>query len=111
MHRRQYYDAPVDVAGGGCCGLIVLFTGLGFIILYWKQMLLVGFAAAAVYGLFVWARNSWRAAEARRRCPVCQHWSGSVIMTDFTNTAGMCPPHAARWRRIVGLEGDVLHGD
>lgn len=103
-------DEQVDIATTGCCLLFVVLTVVGLILTFWLQILLISLAAGAVYLLFLWVKKSAREAEERRRCPVCGSWSGSVILAEFDDPTMLCPSHAARWGRINGLEGDVLHG-
>ena len=103
-----------DEAGLGCF-LVVGLVLLGLVIEYWWQILVVGTitgVSVLAVALVAKAAAAWaERAEQRRRCPVCQSWSGSVLLTELdAQGAGLCPAHLARWRRITGLERETLGG-
>ena len=97
-----------DQAGIGCCGLIAALVLLGLILEYWLQILLVGTLAGAVVLLAMHLTAAAQRAGQRRRCAVCQSWSGSVLLTELEAAGPLCPAHKARKLRIAELEDDVL---
>lgn len=96
--------------GLGCLGLILAAAAVMWVLQHLVQVLMVlGITAGA--GLVLWgAVAAWQAAAERagqhRRCPVCQGWSASVLLTELDVEAvrTLCPEHGARHRRIRALE-------
>jgi hypothetical protein len=78
--------------------------------------ILVGLVLLALVVGLVWGLGSLavgalgRAAE-RAACPVCQHWSSSVLLTDLLPDDVPCPLHRQRLDRITALEREVLLDD
>ena len=100
-----------EVFASGCCGLVMLLVVISLILAYWKQVLLVGLVVGAAVLLLMWVMHLVEEAEQRRRCPVCQSWTDSVLLAEFDSADNFCPVHAARWKRIKELEDEVLDED
>lgn len=99
--------------GMGCLGLI-LAAGAALWVLQHLVQILVVLGVTAAAGLLLWgAVAGWQLAAARvaerRRCPVCQGWSASVLLTDLDadGVAALCADHGARYTRIRMLEEQV----
>lgn len=93
----------------GCGGFLGLLLVIGLIIEYFEVFLaLTGLLVVGAL-LFLLLSEAVRKAEASRRCPVCQNWSKSVLLSDLNadNVSLLCPKHAQRHRRLWELEQAV----
>lgn len=96
-------------AGIGCCGLLAALVVVGLVVQFWLQLLLLVLSLGLVALVAADVAKLARAAEERRRCPVCNSWSKSVVLSDLEPAGDpLCPAHAARARRICALEEQLL---
>ena len=105
-----------DSSGGiGCIGAFLVLGAIGWVLQHIVAILVGLVLLALVVGL-VWGLGSLavatleRAAE-RAACPMCHHWSSSVLLTDLVPDHVLCPPHRERVHRITALEREVLLDD
>jgi len=105
--------SPDEDGGGGCGMLLAGFLVLGLVVTYWVQILVMVVAIGLIAAGIWWVNLAMERSLERHHCPVCQHWSASVILTDLGHgdrrrKDDLCRTHRPVYERIRTLEDEAF---